>query len=83
MLQGQETKANIDIGGYMKQINLVGIDVSAKELVVKIEKDGKKPLQAIIAVMRKLLLAIWGMFKSETIWKDEKFSNIKKIILYF
>ena len=34
---------------------------------------GKKPKQAIVAVMRKLLIAIWGMFKNEQNWEGEKF----------
>ena len=34
---------------------------------------GKKPLQAIVAVMRKLLLALWGMFKNNETWNGEKF----------
>ena len=34
---------------------------------------GKKPKQAIVAVMRKLLVAIWGMFKNEQNWDGEKF----------
>jgi hypothetical protein len=41
MLQGQKTKPIINIGAYMKHIYLAGIDVSAKELVVKIETSGK------------------------------------------
>lgn len=34
---------------------------------------GKKPMQAIVAVMRKLLLAIWGMFKNNKPWDGRKF----------
>jgi len=34
---------------------------------------GKKPMQAIVAVMRKLLLAIWGMFKNNQPWDGNKF----------
>jgi transposase len=39
---------------------------------------GKKPLQALIAVMRKLLLAIWGMFKNNETWDGKKFYAIPK-----
>ena len=34
---------------------------------------GKKPIQAIVAVMRKLLLAIWGMWKNDEAWNGQKF----------
>ena len=40
---------------------------------LKLTQAGKRPKQAIVAVMRKLLLAIWGMFKSETSWDGNKF----------
>lgn len=34
---------------------------------------GKKPIQVILAIMRKLLLAIWGMFKNNETWDGNKF----------
>ena len=37
---------------------------------------GKKPMQAIVAVMRKLLICIWGMFKHDQYWAGEKFYKI-------
>jgi transposase len=37
---------------------------------------GKKPMQAIVAIMRKLVLAIWGMFKNNEKWNGEKFYKI-------
>lgn len=37
---------------------------------------GKKPMQAIVAIMRKLLLAIWGMFKHQQEWDGKKFFKI-------
>ena len=36
-------------------------------------EKGKKPLQALVAVMRKLLHAIFGMFKSDQEFDGEKF----------
>ena len=33
----------------------------------------KKPLQAIVAVMRKLLCAIWGMFNSQQVFDGSRF----------
>ena len=35
--------------------------------------QGKKPLVAIVAVMRKLLHAIYGMLKNETPFEGQKF----------
>lgn len=37
---------------------------------------GKKPKQALIAIMRKLLLAIWAMFQNGQYWQAEKFYKI-------
>ena len=34
---------------------------------------GKRPLQALVALMRKLLLAIWGMFESHTPFDPARF----------
>jgi hypothetical protein len=34
---------------------------------------GKKPLQAIVALMRKLLCAIWGMFASQQPFDPQRF----------
>lgn len=36
---------------------------------------GKKKMCAVFAVMRKMLLAIWGMFNTQTEWDPSKFSN--------
>ena len=43
----------------------------------KLITAGKKPLQAIVAVMRKLLHAIWGILQSGTAWDPMKFYQIK------
>ncbi len=40
-------------------------------------EQGKKPKQALTAIMRKLLLAIWGMFKNDQDWQPEKFYRIE------
>ena len=39
---------------------------------------GKKPMQAVVAVMRKLLHAIWGMLKHDQDFDGEKFFKIAK-----
>jgi len=48
-------------------------DPNIKAFYDKLIARGKKPIQAIVAIMRKLLLAIWGMFKSNTSWNPNKF----------
>ena len=39
----------------------------------KLVARGKKPIQAYVAVMRKLLHAIYGMFATETAFAGDKF----------
>ena len=39
----------------------------------KLIAKGKKPIQALVAVMRKLLHAIHGMFHSDTVFEGTKF----------
>ena len=39
----------------------------------QLTERGKKPLQAIVAVMRKLLHSIWGMFRHDPDFEGEKF----------
>jgi transposase len=39
----------------------------------KLLARGKKPLQAIVAVMRKLLHAIYGMLRNDRDFEGEKF----------
>lgn len=51
-------------------------DKHVKAFYEKLLKKGKKPMQAIVAIMRKLLLAIWGMFKHNSNWQGEKFFKI-------
>ena len=41
-------------------------------------ENGKKPLQAIVAVMRKLLHAIFGMFQSGREFDGNRFYRIPK-----
>ena len=37
---------------------------------------GKEPIQAVVAVMRKLLHAIWGMLKTNTDFDGSKFRKL-------
>ncbi len=54
---------------------LVGIklDPHIKAFYEKLIVAGKKPIQAIVAVMRKLLHAIWGMIKHDQDFIGDKF----------
>ena len=54
----------------------VNHDPNVKAFYDKLIAAGKKPLQAYVAVMRKMLLAIWGIFKSQQPWDGEKFYHI-------
>lgn len=51
-------------------------DPHMKAFYMKLIAQGKKPMQALVAIMRKLLLAIWGMFKNREKWDGEKFFKI-------
>ena len=44
----------------------------------KLIAAGKKPMQAVVAVMRKLLHAIWGMLNPDQDFDGEKFFKIAK-----
>ena len=39
----------------------------------KLIAKGKKPIQAVVAVMRKLLHAICGMFQNDKVFEGTKF----------
>lgn len=51
-------------------------DPNVKAYYDKLIERGKKPLQALVAVMRKLLLAIWGMLKNNQAWDGNKFYKL-------
>lgn len=51
-------------------------DPNVKAYYEALVARGKKPLQALVAVMRKLLLAIWGMFKNNETWDGNKFFRL-------
>ena len=48
-------------------------DPNVKAYYEKLIARGKKPMQALVAIMRKLLLAIWGMLNSDQTWDGNKF----------
>ena len=61
---------------YLPSLSASHTDEHVSAYYQALIKRGKKPKQAIVAVMRKLLLAIWGMFKSGEDWDGEKFYRI-------
>jgi len=48
-------------------------DPNVRAFYEKLKAAGKKSLQAIVAVMRKLLRAIWGMFQMDSQWDGQRF----------
>jgi len=63
---------------YMPALVAIKNDPNVKGFYDKLIAAGKKPMQAIVAVMRKLLLAIWGMLKNDQNWNGEKFYRLPK-----
>ncbi len=51
-------------------------DPHVKAFYAHLIARGKKPIQVIVAIMRKLLLAIWAMFKHNETWDGNKFYRI-------
>jgi transposase len=58
---------------FMPALVAVRHDAHVKAFFDKLVGRGKTPLQAYVAVMRKLLHAIYGMFKTHTDFVPEKF----------
>ncbi len=49
---------------------------NVKAFYDKLVTAGKKPMQAVVAVMRKLLHAIWGMLKHDQDFDGNKFFRL-------
>lgn len=58
---------------YMPALVAIRHDARVRAFYDQLVARGKAPRQAIVAVMRKLLHAIWGMFKSKSRWEGERF----------
>jgi transposase len=58
---------------YMPALVAIQREPRVRAFYEKIIRAGKKPIQALVAVMRKLLHAIHGMFRSNTCFDGEKF----------
>ena len=63
---------------YMPALVAIQHEPNVKAFYDKLIAAGKKPMQAVIAVMRKLLHAIWGMLKHDQDFDGEKFFKIAK-----
>ena len=61
---------------YMPAVVAIQHEPNVKAFYNKLIAAGKKPLQAVVAVMRKLLHAIWGMLKHDQDFDGEKFFKI-------
>ena len=51
---------------------------NVKAYYEKLLARGKKPLQALVAIMRKLLHAIYGMLRNDSDFDGEKFYALDK-----
>jgi len=58
---------------YMPALVAIQHDPNVKAFYNKLVTAGKKPMQAVVAVMRKLLHAIWGMLKHDEDFDGNKF----------
>jgi transposase len=61
---------------YMPALVAIQTQANVKAFYEKLIGRGKRPMQAIVAVMRKLLLCIWGMFRQEQNFDVEKFFKL-------
>jgi transposase len=61
---------------YMPALVAIQHEPNVKAFYNKLLAAGKKPMQAVIAVMRKLLHAIWGMLKHDQDFDGNKFFRI-------
>lgn len=61
---------------YMPALVAIQHEPNVKAFYNKLLAAGKKPMQAVVAVMRKLLHAIWGMLKHDQDFDGNKFFKI-------
>jgi transposase len=61
---------------YMPALVAIQHEPNVKAFYNKLIAAGKKPMQAVVAVMRKLLHSIWGMLKHDQDFDGEKFFKI-------
>lgn len=61
---------------YIPALVAIKYDTNVKAFYEKLLAKGKKKLQAIVAVMRKLLHCIWGMLKHEQPFDSSRFYSV-------
>ncbi len=61
---------------YMPALVAIRYQPQVKAIYDKLTTAGKKPLQAIIAVMQKLLHAIWGVWNYNQDFDGQKISRM-------
>ena len=61
---------------YLPAMTAARFDKHVQGYYEHLLERGKKPKQALVAIMRKLLLAIWSMFKTGEDWCGEKFYKL-------
>lgn len=61
---------------YLPALVAIQHEPNVRAYYEKLVTSGKSKMRAVVAVMRKLLLAIWGILHSNTIWQGEKFYKI-------
>ena len=61
---------------YMPALVAIQHEPNVKAFYSKLVSAGKKPMQAVVAVMRKLLHAIWGMLKHDQNFDGNKFFKL-------
>jgi transposase len=61
---------------YMPALVAIQSEPQVRAFYAKLIARGKKPLQAIVAVMRKLLHAIWGMLHHDADFEGERFYRL-------
>ena len=65
---------------YMPALVAIQHEPNVKAFYNKLVSRGKKPMQAVVAVMRKLLHAIWGMLKHDQDFDGNKFFKLAENI---
>jgi transposase len=65
---------------YMPALVAIQHEPNVKAFYNKLVAAGKKPMQAVVAVMRKLLHAIWGMLKHDQDFDGNKFFKLAEKI---
>lgn len=61
---------------YMPALVAIRHNQNVKAFYDKLIARGKKPLQALVAVMRKLLHAIWGVWTYDQVFDGQKFYKL-------